>query len=79
VSKSIYLIEPKADFPNYHSAEVVGHLGFPPFAYIADLILTTVAAFVPDDFEVTLCDEQISAADLDHPADFVGPSLSTAW
>lgn len=72
MSKSIYLIEPKANFPNYHSAEVVGHLGFPPFAYIADLILTTVAAFVPDDFEVTLCDEQISAADLDHPANFVG-------
>ena len=70
--QSIYIINPKADGPTYHSAEVFTHLGLPPIALIADLSITTVAALVPADFEVTLCDEQIALADLDHPATFVG-------
>lgn len=70
--KSIYLIEPKADTPSYHGAEVVEHLGYSPMAFIANLVLTTIAALVPDDFEVTLCDEHITPVDLDNTADFIG-------
>ena len=72
MSKSIYLINPKADFPNYYSAEVVAHLGLTPTAFIADLVITTVAALVPNDFEVTLCDEQITPVDFETSADVVG-------
>lgn len=72
MSNSIYLINPKADFPNYYSSEVVAHLGFTPAAFIADLVITTVAALVPDDFDVTLCDEQITPVDFDTSADVVG-------
>ena len=72
MSKSLYLINPKADAPSYYEAEIFAHLGLPPTALIADLAITTVAALAPPDFEITLCDEQISAVDLDHPADFIG-------
>ncbi|MEM7344966.1 MAG: hypothetical protein AAF485_12050 [Chloroflexota bacterium] len=72
MAKSIYLINPRADFPNYYSAEVVEHLGFTPAAFIADLVITTVAAFVPDDFEVTLCDEHLAPVDFDSPAEIIG-------
>jgi radical SAM superfamily enzyme YgiQ (UPF0313 family) len=70
--KSIYLINPRADFPSYHSAEVYAHLGLTPVAYVADLAITTVAALIPDDFEVRVCDEHITPVDFDCPADFVG-------
>jgi hypothetical protein len=72
MSKSIYLINPRADFPSYYSTEIYPHLGLNHVAYVADLAVTTVAAMIPDDFEVALCDEQIASADLNHPADFVG-------
>ncbi len=72
MSNSIYLINPKADFANYYSAEVVEHLGFTPTAFIADLVITTVAAFVPDDFDVTICDEHITPVDFDTSAEVVG-------
>jgi hypothetical protein len=72
MSKSIYLINPKADFPSYYSAEIHTHLGLNPVAYVADLAIATVAALAPADFDITLCDEQITPVDLDSPADYVG-------
>ncbi|MBN1995559.1 MAG: radical SAM protein [Anaerolineae bacterium] len=72
MSKSIYLINPRADFPSYYSAEIYTHFGLSPVAYTADLAIATVAALVPADFEVTLCDEQITPVNLNHPADYVG-------
>jgi hypothetical protein len=72
MSKSIYLINPRADFPSYYSAEVHTHLGLSPVAYTADLAIATVAGLAPADFEITLCDEQISPVNLDFPADYVG-------
>lgn len=70
--KTIYLINPKADFPSYYSAEIYPHLGLSPVAYTADLAITTVAALIPNDFAVTLCDEQITPVNLEPDADFVG-------
>ncbi|MBL1178787.1 hypothetical protein [Pantanalinema sp. GBBB05] len=69
---SIYLINPVDNFPTYYSADVFARYGYPSAAYIANLSITTVAALVPDDFEITLCDEQILPADLDTQADIVG-------
>lgn len=70
--KSIYLINPIENSPTYHGTDVYKRFGFEPAASIADLTTTTVAAMVPDDFEVVVCDEHISPADLDCSADVVG-------
>ena len=37
----------------------------------ADLAIVTVAAFVPDKFEITLCDECIEPIDFSRRVDFV--------
>ncbi len=72
MSKSLYLINPKADFPTYFSAESYAGRGRKPATLIADLALPTLAALAPNDFAVSLCDENITPVDLDHQADFVG-------
>ena len=65
MSQSVYLINPLGRTPHYFGAEVYDRWGLEPVQAIADLAIATVAAFVPDDFEVSLCDEYISAVDLD--------------
>jgi radical SAM superfamily enzyme YgiQ (UPF0313 family) len=72
VPKSIYLINPLADFPSYFSAEVFAAWGFTPASSMADLAIATVAALAAHDFEVRLCDENISPIDFDATVDFVG-------
>jgi radical SAM superfamily enzyme YgiQ (UPF0313 family) len=72
MAKSLYLINPAADFPAYFSAEVYAGRGLRPAAMIADLAITTVAAMVPDGFEVRLCDENVEPVDFDCGADVVG-------
>ncbi|MCB0168066.1 MAG: radical SAM protein [Anaerolineae bacterium] len=72
MAPSIYLINPRADFPSYHGAEIYDHLGLTSTTWIADLAITTVAAMLPDNFEVTLCDEYLNAVNLDSSADYIG-------
>ena len=72
VSKSIYLINPLADFPSYFSAEVFGAWGVAPATSMADLAIATVAALASHHFEVRLCDENVSPIDFDAAVDFVG-------
>jgi radical SAM superfamily enzyme YgiQ (UPF0313 family) len=72
VSKSLYLINPLADFPSYFSAEVFRAWGFAPATSMADLAIATVAALAPSDFELRLCDENVSPVDFDVAADFIG-------
>ncbi len=76
--KSIYLINPKSDPQAYFGAEVYAHSGFQGAQLIADLAITTVAAFVPPDFGLRLCDEQIDAVDLDADTDYVGLTGKTS-
>lgn len=52
MSKSLYLINPLADFPSYFSAEVFRAWGFAPATSMADLAIATVAALAPSDFEL---------------------------
>ncbi|TPV96030.1 MAG: radical SAM protein [Myxococcales bacterium FL481] len=70
--RSIYLINPKADHPPYFGAEVCAAHGSAPVAFIADLAITTVAALVPNDFLVKLCDAQVGDVDLDFSGAYVG-------
>ncbi len=72
MSKSLYLINPLSDGPSYFGAEVFEHWDFKPAQGIADLACVTVAAMAPDDWDVTVCDEFVSEADLDMDVDFVG-------
>jgi radical SAM superfamily enzyme YgiQ (UPF0313 family) len=39
---------------------------------MADVTILTVAAFVPDDFEASVCDENVQAVDLEAEVDIVG-------
>ena len=72
VSKTIYLINPLADFPSYFSAEVFEAWGVAPATSMADLAIATVAALASHHFEVRLCDENVSPIDFDAAVDFVG-------
>lgn len=69
---SIYLINPKSDFPTYYGAEVLEAYGYKQGTLIADLVIPTVAAFVPDDFGVSICDETINPIDFNTDANFIG-------
>jgi hypothetical protein len=70
MSKSIYLINPRSDFPTYFGGEVFGVSGFDPAVLMADLATPTVAALAPPDFDVRICDEHLSPVELAE-ADFV--------
>ncbi|MBD3307291.1 radical SAM protein, partial [candidate division KSB3 bacterium] len=70
--KTLYLINPAASFPFYYETGVYSQLGFQPATMMAHLALTTVAAMVPDDFAVQVCDERIFSADFDCTADIIG-------
>ncbi len=69
---SLYLINPRSDYPAYYGAEVFGELGLPPAAFMADLAVATVAALAPADFQVEICEENVAPARLDVAADFIG-------
>ncbi|HUQ99882.1 MAG TPA: radical SAM protein [Gemmatimonadaceae bacterium] len=72
MSKSLYLINPRSKFPTYFSAEVFAASGFQPATAMADLAIPTLAALAPADFDVQLCDENVSTLDPNVDSDFVG-------
>jgi radical SAM superfamily enzyme YgiQ (UPF0313 family) len=72
MAKSLYLINPKSKSPTYFSSEVYAASGFKPATGMADLAIPTIAALAPSDFNISLCDENVSALDLDTNADFIG-------
>ena len=59
MARSLYLINPAADFPTYYGAEVYAGRGYRPAVGLADLVVPTLAAMVPDDFGVHLCDLEV--------------------
>ncbi|HSR67021.1 MAG TPA: radical SAM protein, partial [Acidobacteriota bacterium] len=69
--KSIYIINPRSDFPTYYGAEVFAASGLPNRTLIADLATVTLAALVPDGLRVELCDENLSPIRYDADVDFV--------
>lgn len=69
--KTVYLINPKNDFPNYYGGEVFGHdLGRPGVA-VSDLAVTTVATLMRPFFNVILCEEHVDEVDYSLDVDFV--------
>ena len=69
---SLYLINPRANTPGYYGGDAFEQAGLPAAVGIADLSVVTVAALSPPDWDVTICDEHISAVDPDCAAKFVG-------
>ena len=67
--KKIYLINPKGDSPTYFGGDAFAGYGERPVAHMIDLAILTVAALVPDDFEVAVCDEHITPIDYDTDED----------
>lgn len=72
MSKSIYIITPRSANPGYNNAEVFEHSGLAPSVFIAELAVTTIAAMVPEDFHVELCESNVVPINFDHPAEFIG-------
>lgn len=71
MSRSIYIINPRTDFPSYFGAEVFAGRGLKPATLIADLSIATLAAFVPEDYRLQLCDENLEPVDLETDAEVV--------
>lgn len=70
--QSIYIINPKADFPTYFGADAYSQRGYSPTTLIADLAVTTLAGFVPPHFHVDICDENVSPIDFGSSAEIIG-------
>lgn len=71
MSKSIYIVNPAADAPSYYGAEMARGWGLQPATTIADLAAPTLAALVPEGFDIHLCDEHVDTVDLDLDVDYV--------
>jgi radical SAM superfamily enzyme YgiQ (UPF0313 family) len=72
MSTSVYFINPSTDVPSYYGGDVFAASNLAPATMVADLATATVAALVPADIPVALCDESISRVNMDTPAEFVG-------
>jgi radical SAM superfamily enzyme YgiQ (UPF0313 family) len=64
----ILIINPATEIPGYHSGEAFAAAGLPARTPVADLAITTVAAFVPPDWDIRLVDEMIQPLDIDEAA-----------
>ena len=69
---AIYLINPKPDFLVYMGSEVSKEFSKHPLTFIADATISTVAAMVPSDFDIKLCDESIDEIDYNTTAEYIG-------
>src|SRR3984957_13999032 len=72
MNKSIYFVNPAADFPTYFGGESYRGFGLPAATQMADLSVPTLAAMAPADFDVHVCDESFETVDLETPARYVG-------
>jgi hypothetical protein len=68
---SIYIINPRECSPSFYGSEVFPAWGLGRAPILADVVIVTVAAFVPPTWTVRLCDERVEEADLDHDCDIV--------
>ncbi len=72
MAPSIYLINPAERSPGYHSLEVLEAWRIAKAVNFADLSTTTIAALVPGDWRVAICDERIDAIDFETEAEVIG-------
>lgn len=70
--KSIYLINPREQYPAYDGTDALHAWGISDRIAMADLTMPTIAAFVPSTWKITICDERVDPVDLDTAAEVVG-------
>lgn len=69
---SIYIINPAASYPSYHTAEAFGRADDGSgWVQVADLTIATVAAMVPNGWHIKLSEEAVASVDLESDADFI--------
>ncbi|MBV9633134.1 MAG: B12-binding domain-containing radical SAM protein [Methylobacteriaceae bacterium] len=68
---SIYIVNPAPDAVSYHTAESYAPGDGRGWVLMADLTIVTLAAMVPQDWDIRIVDEGIDAVDLDAQVDFV--------
>jgi radical SAM superfamily enzyme YgiQ (UPF0313 family) len=71
-NNSIYLINPRDNYPGYHGMEVLRAWDISKKTGFADLTTPTVAGLIPKNWDVTICDERVEPVDLDHKAEIIG-------
>ncbi|SMH52025.1 radical SAM protein [Azospirillum agricola] len=59
----IHIINPAVDLPSYHGAEVYAAWGLEGRTAVADLATATLAAFVPEGWDIRITDEAIAPLD----------------
>lgn len=72
MTASLYLINPKSDFPTYFAAESFQAWGLRSATQMADPSSATVAAFAQRFMNVEICDQMVAPINYDHPAEVVG-------
>jgi radical SAM superfamily enzyme YgiQ (UPF0313 family) len=70
--RAIYLVNPKESVLGWHGMEVLSDWGIADVTNFADLVTPTVAALVPDGWDISLCDERLQPVDFDTPAGVIG-------
>lgn len=70
MSKSLYIINPRQDFPTPYTLDALASQGL-QLQHFGDLAITTIAGLVPPGFSISLCEESVSPVDLNTPCDFV--------
>ena len=71
MKRSIYIINPQEAAPYFFSSEVFTTTQIGRFPIVADLATPTVAALVPGDWTIEICDERRDEVDLDTEAEVV--------
>ena len=71
MTASLYVINPKSDFPTYFAAESFAAWGLKSATQMADPSTATVAAFAQRHMDVQICDQMVEPVNYEHPADVV--------
>lgn len=72
MNRSIYLINPREPAPAYHAMDFLRSWGLANATGVADLSIPTIAAMVPADWQVSICDERVQDVDFNTGAAVVG-------
>jgi radical SAM superfamily enzyme YgiQ (UPF0313 family) len=70
--KTIYLINPKNDFPDYYGGQIFPNQTGNTGIVVSDLAIATVASLMRPYFNVIICEEHIEPVNYKIDADFIG-------
>jgi radical SAM superfamily enzyme YgiQ (UPF0313 family) len=68
MNNKVYIINPKYTEPSYFGSEILQQISGEQLIWISDLVLPTIAAYIPSDIEVKLCDENLTSIDFNTKA-----------